>query len=225
MAEIDLKVESANGKRELRFAARRLICAGWVGRDRAALQAHIDELADHGVPRPTRTPIFLNLSPSLITTSGQIDVVTRESSGEVEFVLLKSGDDLWVGVGSDQTDRGFEKYSIPASKQMYAKVMAPTVWPYEEVRDHWDRVIIRSWMEGKLYQEDSLSAILSVERLLELLPSGDGLATDELVLFSGTIATKFGLTFGKSFEIGMEDPVLARKLHHEYRVRVLPQYL
>jgi hypothetical protein len=223
--EIDLVVDSADGKQALRFTAQRLICAGWVGRDRKALQAHIDELADHGVPKPTRTPIFLNFSLYLITTSDRIDVVTGESSGEVEFVLLKSGESLWVGVGSDQTDRGFEKHSIPASKQMYAKVMAPTVWPYEEVRDHWDRIFIRSWTDRKLYQEDSLASILSAETLLDLLPADDGLPTDDLVLFSGTIATKLGLAFGESFEIEMEDPVLKRTIHHGYRIRILPQYL
>jgi hypothetical protein len=229
MTEIDLVVESVDGKHALKFAAQRLICAGWVGSDRKALQAHIDELADHGVPKPTRTPIFLNFSPYLITTSDRIDVVTGESSGEVEFVILKSGERLLVGVGSDQTDRGLEKHSIPGSKQMYAKVMAPIVWPYEEVRDHWDQIVIRSWMtqsgNRRLYQEDSLAAILSAGKLLELLPTDDGLPTDELVLFSGTIATKFGLAFGESFEIEMEDPVLERTIQHGYRIRVLPQYL
>jgi hypothetical protein len=227
--DIQLVVESANGKQDLPFTVRRLVCAGWVGRDREALRAHMDELADHGVPRPTRTPIYMNFSPYLITTSDQIDVITGESSGEVEFVLLEKEDRVYVGVGSDHTDRELERHSIPGAKQMYAKVMAPTVWPYEEVRNHWDRIIIRSWTTRsgtrKLYQEDSLAAILTVEKLLESLPKDDGLPTDEIILFSGTVATKSGLEFGESFELEMEDPVLTRTIHHRYGVRILPQYL
>ncbi len=142
--ELHFVVESITGKQKLVFPMRRLICAGWVGRNRKALQAHIDELGQHGVPPPTRIPIYLNFSPYLATTSDGIDVITKESSGEVEYVILKEGDRTYIGVGSDQTDRGFEKFSIPASKQMYAKIMAPVVWPYQEIKEHWDQIVIRS---------------------------------------------------------------------------------
>jgi len=86
---LNLVVESITGKQELVFPMRRLICAGWVGRNKKALQAHIDELGQHGVPPPTRIPIYLNFSPYLATTSDGIDVITKESSGEVEYVILK----------------------------------------------------------------------------------------------------------------------------------------
>ena len=227
--KLNLVVESITEKRELIFPLRRLICAGWVGRDKEALQAHIDELAEHGVPGPTRTPIYMNFSPYLATTSDAIDVISGESSGEVEYVVLKEGDRIYIGVGSDQTDRGFEKFSIPASKQMYAKIMAPVVWPYQEVKDHWDQIVIRSWAtsEGKqvLYQEDALASIMDAEALLEQLPKDEGLPIDGLVLLSGTITLKGGLVYGERFDFEMEDPVLDRKITHGYHVRVLPQHL
>ena len=227
--KLNLVVESTKGKRELTFNVRRLICAGWVGRNKEALQAHIDELAKHGVPGPTRTPIYMNFSPYLATTSDAIDVVSPESSGEVEYILLKHGEGAYIGVGSDQTDRGFEKFSIPASKQMCAKVMAPVVWPYQEVKDHWDQIVIRSWTasDGKrtLYQEDALATILGVGTLLEQLPMDEGLPTEGLILFSGTIPTKMGLAYVERFDFEMEDPVLDRTIRHRYRVRVLPQHL
>lgn len=226
---LNVVVESRRKKQELVFPIRRLVCGGWVGRDQKALQAHIDELGQHGVPAPTRTPIYLNFSPYLTTTADTIEVVSGESSGEVEYVVLKDGGRMYIGVGSDQTDRGFEKFSIPASKQMCAKVMAPVVWPYPEVKDHWDRIVIRSWTtsDGKrmLYQEDALATILGVEDLLEQLPKDDGLPIDGLVLFSGTIATRMGLVYGEEFDFEMEDPVLGRRIRHGYHVRVLPQYL
>jgi hypothetical protein len=227
--KLNLVVESITEKRELIFPLRRLICAGWVGRDKEALQAHIDELAEHGVPGPTRTPIYMNFSPYLATTSDAIDVVSPESSGEVEYLFLRQKEGTYIGVGSDQTDRGFEKFSIPASKQMCAKIMAPVVWPYQEVKDHWNQIVIRSWTtsNGKraLYQEDSLATILGVEALLEQLPRDAGLPTDGLILFSGTIPTKMGLIYGERFDFEMEDPVLERKIRHGYHVRVLPQHL
>ena len=227
--ELELVVESITGKQELLFPMRRLICGGWVGRDKEALQVHIDELAQHGVPKPTRTPIYMNFSPYLVTTSDAIDVISAESSGEVEYVILKEGERIYTGVGSDHTDRGFEKFSIPASKQMYAKVMAPVVWPYQEIKDHWDQIVLRSWTTSKgkrmLYQEEALASILDVEALLEQLPKDEGLPTDGLVLFSGTIPTKIGLVYGEGFDFEMEDPILNRKIRHGYKVRVLPQHL
>ena len=226
--ELKVKVESVEATQDLVLPIQRLICSGWVGRDPVALQEHIDELAEHGVPPPTRTPIYLNFSPYLVTISDGIDVVSAESSGEVEYVVLKDGDRLWIGVGSDHTDRGFEKYSIPASKQMYAKVVAPVVWPYEEVQNHWNKIIVRSWswMNGTrtLYQEAELATILNPEELLDQLPTDDGLTTEGFILFSGTPATLTGLAFGDAFDFEMEDPVLGRTIRYGYRVRVLPQY-
>jgi hypothetical protein len=171
----------------------------------------------------------MNFSPYLATTSDAIDVVSPESSGEVEYLFLKQKEGTYIGVGSDQTDRGFEKFSIPASKQMCAKIMAPVVWPYQEVKDHWDQIVIRSWTtsNGKraLYQEDPLATILDVEALLEQLPRDEGLPADGLILFSGTIPTKMGLIYGERFDFEIEDPVLERKIRHGYHVRVLPQHL
>lgn len=227
--ELKFIVESVTREQELAFHVRRLICAGWVGRNEKALQDHIEELAQHGVPGPTITPIYMNFSPYLVTTSDAIDVISGDSSGEVEYVILKEGNRIYIGVGSDHTDRGFEKFSIPASKQMYAKVMAPVIWPFQEIKDHWDQIVLRSWAtsEGKrvLYQEEVLASILDVKTLMEQMPRNEGLPRDGLVLFSGTITTKMGVVFGERFDFEMEDPVLGRKIRHGYLIRILPQHI
>ncbi len=75
-----------------------------------------------------------------------------------------------------------------------------------------------------LYQEDPISKILNVEELMDQIPKNDGLPTDGLIVFSGTIATKGSLVFGEAFEVELEDPVLKRRIDHAYTVRVLPQY-
>ena len=226
---LDLTIESKTGKNDLACTVRRLVCAGWVGRDKEELRAHVEELEKIGIPGPGKTPIHMNLSANLVTTADVVEVISGETSGEVEFVFLKMGNEAYVGVGSDHTDRGFEKHSIPASKQMYPKVMSPVVWPYGEVKHHWDSLIIRSWMtlggKKELYQEDALAAILDVEAILDAMPSDDPLPGDGLVLFSGTVASKMGMVYGERFDFEMEDPILKRKNSHGYTVQVRRQHL
>jgi hypothetical protein len=225
---LDLQVQRQDGVSPVPFDAHRLVCAGWVGRDRAALQAHIDELAHLGVAPPTRTPIYMTFSTYLLTTDEEIGVVSGKSSGEVEYVLFCRDGDVWVTVGSDHTDRDVETKSIPASKQMYAKVHAAACWPFTEVRDHWNSLILRCWTTSAgvrtLYQESALSAILPPEDLLAGLPDppapGEG-----VVVFSGTIATKGGLIYGDAYDLELEDPVRRRTIRTAYRVRVLPQHM
>ncbi len=227
-SNLTLTLQTQAGERELVFAVKRLVCSGWVGRDRAALQAHIDELAELGIEGPNRTPIFMNFPPYLVNNADAVDVISTESSGEVEYVVLREGGNTFIGVGSDHTDRGFEKYSIPASKLMYPKVLAPVVWPLEEIAEHWDRMVIRSWVtrggKKELYQEDELAAILDMEAILGPMPAEDGPTDDGLVLFSGTVASKMGMVYGQRFDFEMEDPVLGRKIGHGYDVRVLTQH-
>jgi hypothetical protein len=224
---LDLQVHARDRRSALPFTAARLICCGWVGRDRAALQAHIDELAHLGVAPPTRVPIYMTFSTYLLTTDDEISVVSEYSSGEVEYVLLCRGRDIWVTVGSDQTDRDVETKSIPGSKQMYAKVLAADCWPYDEVRDHWNALVLRCWVtkDGgrRSYQEATLEAILPPQDLLAGLP--DPLSPDEgAVIYSGTIATRGGLVYGDAYDLELEDPVLRRSIRTSYRVTVLPQH-
>jgi hypothetical protein len=221
---------NADGRAEpMTFTPDRLICCGWVGRDRAALEAHIEELAALGIPRPGRVPIFLNFSPYLVTNDRRVTVVSDKSSGEVEYVLLCRGGKMWVTVGSDQTDRDVETKSIPGSKQMYVKYVADVCWPYEDVQAHWDALILRCWITHRgvrtLYQEAPLASILSPSELLANLPDGRFAANDHVVLFSGTIATTAGLVYGDAYEIELDDPVRKRKITGAYAVTILPQYL
>ena len=95
-----------------------LVIAGWTGRDRAAVEAHIAELEILGVARPTTTPVFYRVSAALLTTAEEVEVLGDTSSGEVEAVLLALDDGLWVGVGSDHTDRKAEAAGVALSKQL-----------------------------------------------------------------------------------------------------------
>jgi Protein of unknown function (DUF2848) len=226
---LELTVDGAATSWAATFSADALICCGWVGRDRAALQAHIDELAHLGVPPPTRAPIYMTFSPYLLTTDEEMQVVSGTTSGEVEYVLLRAGGTMWVTVGSDQTDRNVETKSIVASKQMCGKFLARRCWPFEEVADHWDELVLRCWItkDGRraLYQDSPLASILAPDELLQNLPAPHPQQSDGLVLFSGTIATKAGLVYADAYELELEDPVRRRTIRAGYCVKILPQHI
>jgi hypothetical protein len=207
-------------------AVEHLVVTGWAGRDRASVEAHIHELEALGLPRPTRTPIFYRAATSLLTTRDAIEVVGDRTSGEVEFVLVRSGGAVWVGVGSDHTDRALEISSVALSKQVCAKVVSPELWAFDDVGAHWDRLVLRSWArrdgERRLYQDGSVSAILAPERLLSLAEEAEAPTGEGTVLFSGTIPAIGGVAPADVFEMEMHDPLLDRSLRHAYEVRVLP---
>jgi len=197
---------------------QQLIIAGWTGRDEAALRKHIRELEEIGVRAPKTTPVFYRVAASLTTHAAAIEVSGPDTSGEVEYVLLQRPDGLWVTVGSDHTDRKAETIGVSLSKQLCAKPVCAEAWPYAEVKPHWDRLVLRSWADGVLYQEGLVSAMRSPEDLTQryggLVPGA--------VMFCGTLAAKGGIRPANRFRIELEDPVLRRKLSHEYAVKVLP---
>jgi hypothetical protein len=202
-----------------------LVIAGWTGRDRAALEAHIAELEALGVKRPATTPIFYRASAARLTINDAIEALGEASSGEAEFVLLQHAGRLWVGAGSDHTDREVEKYGVSVSKQMCEKPIAAEFWPAVEVAPHWERLTLRSYISDNgtraLYQEGPVSAMLEPLELIEQFRGKAGLEEGTL-MFCGTLAARGGVRASDSFEFELDDPVLARKIRHRYRVRRLP---
>lgn len=207
------------------FNVERLFNAGWVGRDKAAVQHHIDELAKVGVPAPSHVPTLFALGNHLLTTADSIQVHGAETSGEVEWVLLRHRGEFFVGVGSDHTDRKLETHSIPKAKNLCLNVMAPEIWPYDEVRDHFGELVLECTVEKngetKLYQKSPCGAILEPEYWIDYLAGQLGTLEDGLVLFSGTIGTVEGLVTGDAYGFNLTDPVLGRSISHRYDCRIL----
>ncbi len=196
---------------------KELVIAGWTGRDEQALRKHIRELEALGVKPPKTTPIFYRVSADLFCFSSEIQVSGPDTSGEVEFVLVKSDGGLRVAVGSDHTDRKAETIGVTLSKQLCAKPVCAEWWRYDDVKPHWERLILRSWADGELYQEGSVASMRSPEDLMARYPLKPGMA-----MFGGTLAAKGGIRPAGRFTMELEDPVLKRKLRHEYTVRALP---
>ena len=201
------------------------VIAGWTGRDPVARDKHIAELEAIGIAPPATTPFYYRVAARRLTTADSIEVSGGDSSGEVEFVLIGWQGRIFVGLGSDHTDRKVETYSITVSKQMCDKVVAPVLWELEDVIDHWDSLILRAyaWIAGKreLYQEGTLDAMLPVSELLARGFAG-GKLPNGCAMFGGTFAAKGGIRPSSRFECELEDPILKRIIRHAYDVVELP---
>jgi hypothetical protein len=213
---------SGAGKEACQIHVENLVIAGWTGRDQAALDAHIKELAEMGVTPPKRTPIFYRVGAALLTTAPDVEVIGQDSTGEVEFVLFNEGGELRVGVGSDHTDRKAEAVGVTLSKQMCPKPVAPELWALADVEPHWDELILRSYAvsEGQrsLYQEGKVSAMRHPRQLMDLY----GGFPDHTAMFCGTLAVKGKIRCADTFSIELEDPILGRRIAHSYNIRPLP---
>jgi len=208
------------------FGIAELIVAGWTGRDRSAVEHHIAELAAIGVKRPRSIPCFYRLGAHLLTTAEEIQVVGEDSSGEIEFVLISSAEGFHVAVGSDHTDRKVEAYGVTVSKQMCPKPVGRELWRFEEIEDHWDRLVLRSHVTRagvrRLYQEGGVSAMMAPRELLSRFTASSGAFAPGTAMFCGTLAVQGKIQGGERFEVELHDPARNRSLKHDYTVRALP---
>jgi hypothetical protein len=200
-----------------------LVVAGWTGRDEAALRHHIEELAAIGVPRPSSVPVFYRNSALNLTQANSVEVLGADTSGEVEPVVVVLEDGLWLGLGSDHTDRKAETLGIALSKQLCAKPIGHTLWRLDEVTDHWDRLQLRSFatINGQrvLYQDGTLQAIRAPDDLIQRYQQQLAPST---IMYCGTFAAIGGIRPATRFEMELEDPVLRRMMTHAYDIQVLP---
>ena len=225
MFDLAFVVDAQDTTTPLTLPIDQAVIAGWTGRDPVARDKHIAELEAIGIARPATTPIFYRVAARRLTTADSIEVSGGDSSGEVEFVLIGWQDRIFVGLGSDHTDRKVETYSVTVSKQMCDKVLAPVLWEVEDVSGHWDQMILRSfaWIDGArvLYQEGTLDSMLPVAELIHRGFGNKGLPNG-CAMFGGTFAAKGGIRPATRFEIELEDPVLKRSIRHAYDVIELP---
>ena len=217
--------EDRDGPSPREVIISQLVIAGWTGRDPIAVERHIVELEKMGVRRPATAPIFYRVSAARLTTESSIAALGTKSSGEVEFVLLQADNRLWVGVGSDHTDRDVETYGVSVSKQMCDKPVAPVFWPFDEVAAHWNELRLRAYIveDGRsvLYQEGSVAAMLEPSSLIARYARAESLANGTM-MFCGTLAAHGGVRPSSRFSFELEDPVRGRTTRHGYDVHSLP---
>lgn len=225
MTTLSVRCVSRAGHEQRSLAVRGLVVAGLTGRDTAAVEHHLHELAAIGVKAPNTIPAYFRNTHSLITHDTAIEVLGPDTSGEVEFVLVGMADGLWVGLGSDHTDRRVEAVAIDVSKQLCAKVIAPVLWRFDEIAAHWDQLTLKAWIEEegqlRLYQDGTVAAIRRPEELIAGYTGGAPLPVGT-VMFGGTFGAIGGIRPAPRFEMELADPVLGRAIRHGYGVTTLP---
>ncbi|APX74631.1 DUF2848 domain-containing protein [Achromobacter insolitus] len=203
-----------------------LIVAGWAGRDIAAIEHHIEELAAIGVPRPSSVPLYYRIADNQLTQKETVQALGEESSGEVETFVFSVDGEMYVSIASDHTDRKLETYSVAMSKQVCVKPLAGSAWRLADVADYWDELIIRSYIVENgvevLYQEGPLASLRTPQDLVAgytggaaVLPAGAGMTC-------GTVGAIGGIRPSVDFTMELHDPRRQRTLRHRYHVETLP---
>ncbi len=202
------------------------IVAGWAGRDLAAIEHHIEELAELGVPRPSSVPLYYRIAANQMIQDADIQVVGSGSSGETEVFVFNHQGRLLVSLASDHTDRVLEAHSVALSKQICAKPIAREAWLFSDVAEYWDELIIRAYIQegGKevLYQDGPLSTLKNPLELIEgyfqstPMPEGYGMTC-------GTVGAIGGIRPAAQFTMELYDPRRERSIRHTYVAEVLPE--
>ena len=207
------------------------VIAGWTGRDQAAVDHHIAELQAIGVAPPSSVPLFYRVGSELFTQAALVETVGATSSGEIEPLLLDDGNTLFLGLGSDHTDRELEAHSVALSKQVCPKPVAATLWRFDEVAGHLDQITLQSFVrddetaEWVAYQDGTVAKIRPLAGLAAACPlsAGEARLTAGTAMMCGTLGVQSGgVRPARYFRMVMHDPVLSRTITHAYECRALP---
>lgn len=205
---VDIVMNLVGSGEKVVLKLRRLIIAGWTGRSRREVMSHVAELKVLGVRPPSDIPMFYEVSTNLVTQEGVVDDFDKKSSGEVEFFLFNVEGSIFVGVGSDHTDRSLESFSVNYSKQVCQKPISKDCWRLEDVQSHWDELIIISKVrdifgEEIEYQCGRLSQIIPPSELISKVPGG---FHDGDMVFGGTVPVIGEIRYSESFSGSLVDP-------------------
>lgn len=223
---LDLILDDNGSETPLTFTPNRLIVAGWTSRNKAAMEHHMTELEALGIKRPASTPVFYRNAVTRLTASEVLQTPGPGSSGEVEYVVFNIDGTLWIGVGSDHTDRDVEAYNITVSKQMCDKPLCPRLWPFAALENHWDTLEIesRAVIDGQEvpYQKGTLAAMLPPRDLITAFEaeSGTNFGPGD-VMMGGTLPAIGGVRPADRFEFTLHDPQSGKSLAHRYEVQAL----
>ncbi|WP_238420655.1 DUF2848 family protein [Gordonia sp. 'Campus'] len=203
-----LRFTIAGTAEQVDFDTLRTLVAGYTGRDEAAVRHHIDELAAIGVAPPPEVPMFYPVEPGSVTSDEVTEVHGRETSGEVEPVLLRRKGRWYLGIGSDHTDRKLETVDIGDSKRACPKPIGSQIAEITSWDEFdWDACHARSWVDGRLYQDGSLAGLRTPQNLLGILGEREGDDGADLLCFAGTLPLLDGtFVYGTRWDLELTLP-------------------
>jgi len=233
---VDFNLYAKDGSVSHRSVSVKKLCFGRnCGRDIPATRKRLDEKRAEGYA-VYDNPNICKKSRYLLTNNDIIEVQGPQTSGEVEIVAIVDEDEVLISVGSDHNDRSLgimwtealgKVYDTAKSKQMVPAVVAGDAWEYEDVKGHWDRLNLRSYVtvSGKRlpYQDFTLAVLVDLEYHFRTNP---WLKEDGVILFGGSssaLSTVPRNLFPPDFHFEVYDPVLNRAISHSYTIQWLEE--
>lgn len=211
-----------HGEKKLSLIPEHVYVVGYSGSNKEKTMAHIKELQEQlNVAPPKKIPTIFEVSRELLTQDENLYFVGEKTSGECEYVILIKDNHLYIGLGSDHTDRELESLNVPKAKQVCLKPISKEIWDYEEIKDHISEIKLRSTQDGKLYQEGTLADIMPVEEILEELKTRIG-NTNNCIIFSGTVPLVNSYVYSNGFHLELQDEKLNRTISFRYDVNIIP---
>jgi hypothetical protein len=194
------------------------VIAGYTGRDRAMVQAHIDELDHEVIAPPQEVPMLYPMPVEILTTAPEIGVSSAQSCGELEPVIVGVDGALYLGCGSDHTARDVEREDIATSKRVCPKPLGSALARIAAFDATFDAIVLESAMDGEPYQRGTFAQIAPLATLLELFRSRNP-AAKNFVLFCGTVPLLGGaFRFGKRFSGRLSGGPLTAPLALDYQI-------
>lgn len=212
--------------KEKSFSVSSVYCIGYSGSDSKKVKAHIDELAELGIPKPPEIPMLYPVRISNLNQNGSIEIIGSKTSGEAEIVLIfgETESEIYVSVGSDHTDRELESVDINKSKQVCDKPLANQAWPLSKLVDGWNelKLVSKVLINGRweAYQEQNVTAILPLNEILAYL-NKKSLDLKNSVVFAGTVPLLNGFKYGDGYEVELVDPINNKSISCKYFVKNL----
>ncbi len=203
---------------------------GYAGRDTAQAQAHIDELAELGIPGPDRIPTMYPLSDYLAVQGDRVAAAHGRTSGEAEWAMVvpedaAGPDEYLLTAACDHTDRALEAHGVAWSKQSAPDFLGDLAWRWGDIKDSFDTFRLRGWVSGPegehLIQDGSPQELLSPAYWIEQLGEA-GLLKPGTVFMSGTIPMIPGVDqFAQGWRVELSDAD-GHTSRVAYRVELLP---
>lgn len=225
--DLAFQLLDVNGnKKAITMHAKHCVVAGWAGRDHAAIEHHILELAELGIPRPSAVPLFYLVAANQLIQEPQVQVVGPHSSGEIEVLVFDHAGELCLSIASDHTDRVLEAHSVALSKQICIKPTAQDAWRFSDVAQHWDQLQLRSWIIENdtqvAYQDGTVATLLNPLDLIQKHFNQTAMPA-HTVMTCGTVATIGAIRPASEFIMELFDPVLNRAIRHRYAIEFLAE--